>query len=207
MKSVGKILSDYGLESVDCIKRIHLAYQDEITKWELMAILFMLEILVKPDEFTYLVRPSSHRVYLTPIIFDIIRYSIAILRNDRIHIPSCISSPSRMNMMLVGKEIEVESLRAKMIDLKSEILRYQDAIEYKKHAEDTEQILYSDILTLYLDAIYQLERKTAETISLSTQIEKLYKEIVILNDAYHILQEQNLALQDSQRNFHHYENE
>lgn len=207
MESVGKLLSEYGLASRDCIERIHSAYQDEITKWELMAILFILEILVKPEEFTYLVRPSSHRAYLTPIIFDIIRYSITILRNDGIHIPSCMSSPSRTNMMLADKEIEVESLRAKVIDLESMILRYQDANESKEHTEDTEQIQYKDIFVLYLDAIYEKERKTAETISLSSQIEKLNKEVASLNDAYDVLKEQNITLEDRQRNLHHYENE
>jgi hypothetical protein len=102
-------------------------------------------------------------------------------------------------MIFACKEIEVESLRAKVTDLESEIFRYQDAIDYKKHTEDTEQLLYSDILKVYLDAIFQLERKTTETNSLYNQIDKLNKEIISLNDAYQILKEQNLTLQDHQR--------
>ena len=211
MNSLQKLLLDYGLASVECIKRIHLAFQDEITKWELMALLFLLEILVKPEEFVKLMSPSSHRVYLTPIIIDILGFSISILRSDRAQnphmLPCCMSSPSSMNMILECKDIEVESLRAKVIDLESEIHRYQDTIDYQKHSEDIEQLLYTDILKVYLDVIFQLERKTTEANSLYNQIGNLKKDLISQNEAYSILKEQNLRLQDNQRVLYNYETE
>lgn len=208
MNSVQRLLSEYGLESVQCIKRIHLAFQDEIIKWELLALLFLLEILVKPEEFMRLVSPSPHRVYLTPIVIDILGFSIFILRKGISQsLPSCMSSPNRMNTMVVCEDFEVESLRAKVIDLESEILRYKDAIEYQKNTEDTEQLLYSDILKVYLDTIFQLEHKTAQVNSLYNQIEKLQKDIISLNEAYDTIKEQNLRLQDHQRILYNYETE
>ena len=118
-----------------------------------------------------------------------------------------MSSPSSMNMLLECKDIEIQSLRAKVIDLESEIHRHQDTIDYEKHIEDIEQLQYTDILKVYLDVIFHLERKTAEANSLYNQIENLKKDLISQNEAYSILKEQNLRLQDNQRVLYNYETE
>lgn len=199
-----------GLNYTQSIKRIHFTYSDELTKWDLLQLCFLLRLLTDLQEFSSLIKPSSHLPYTLPIILSILSNSIQLVLypvSTPYKFNSYASSPTTLNKLNIYHDGELQTIKARYIDLESNYLRLKNLTDLNQTRELTEQETYSGLFKIYLDTIYTLERQILENNSKSEVIYQLKLDLLNLQDECDVLKEQNLKLRSENNKISLYQTE